>query len=322
MKEGSNIKWIVAGVAVVVIGAFWFRAAQNYEEPLHITPKAAHKAVDTLKGLQEEASDGSAVIPLPGREPMPIDDPVKPLKGNSSSAGKGQGSKVIIDNKLPELNTANWITGRVILKGNAPAPKPLAVDANCTAIAKQTFPGQTLMTRDFRVGKDNGLADVIVKLNDIDDTMAGAEMNPILLSVKGCQLHPVVLVCVTGQPVHLRNLDQEFHDLRAVPKIMPNSPLNYMLFPKGPATIMNFQKAEEDVRVTIDERPWAEAYLTIVEHPYFSVTDSNGVFRIPLPPKGNFKIKASHRKLASKSGTVTVSEGKDSVLNFELEYKE
>lgn len=322
MSEGGKIKWLVAGVVVIVIGVFWFRAAQNYQEPLHITPKDAHKAVDSLTGLKEEVSGDSAVIPLPGREPMAVDDPEGGSKQGGSKAKQSEGKSVLVGNQLPVLNTSNWITGKVVVKGGPPAAKPLAMDPNCAAIAKQTFPDRTLMTRDFRLGPDRGLADVVVILDDIKDAMAGVDMKPLELTIEGCQLHPPVLVSIAGQPINLRNKDSEFHSVSATPKVMPNPIMNYMLFPKGPATILNYQGAEENIRITIEERPWAESFLTVVSHPYFSLTDSNGVFRIPMPPKGNYQIKAKHRKLAAKIETVAAVEGKDSVINFELEYQE
>jgi len=319
MSGANRVKWFVAGAVALVVGVLWFRAASRYEEPVHITPREAHKAADALKGLEKELGS-RAVAPLPGREPMPVEDG-PPAPAQARAAESGSGTRIIVDNQLPDLNTTNWITGRVILKGNPPAPRPLEMSENCAELARKHFPGQVMMTRDFRVGTNGGLADVIVSLDDIADEMAGMDLKPVELTIRGCQLHPVVLACVAGQPIHVRNRDAEFHDLRANPTVVPNSPLEYMLFPNGPETVVVYQGIEENIRVTIDEKPWAEAFITVLSHPYFAVTDTNGLFRIPLPPKGRYKVRAAHRKLEPRTGMATVSPGRDATIDFELEYR-
>jgi hypothetical protein len=64
------------------------------------------------------------------------------------------------------------------------------------------------------------------------------------------------------------------------------------------------------------------AWVTVVDNPYFAVTDKSGKFTIKNVPAGKYKIVALHRK-AAPTGTekdVDVSGGNASV-DFTLEVK-
>jgi hypothetical protein len=49
-----------------------------------------------------------------------------------------------------------------------------------------------------------------------------------------------------------------------------------------------------------DVHPWMFAWVTVVDHPYFAVTDKEGNFTIKDVPPGKYKISYQHRKAAPK----------------------
>jgi len=61
------------------------------------------------------------------------------------------------------------------------------------------------------------------------------------------------------------------------------------------------------------------AYVTIVEHPFFAVTDGTGRFAIPEPPPGNHTVRFHHRRAGTKSVAVQVSPGKRLTLQITLD---
>ena len=62
------------------------------------------------------------------------------------------------------------------------------------------------------------------------------------------------------------------------------------------------------------------AYVGVVEHPWFAVTDGNGSFALPsgLPP-GQYTLAAVHRKLGEQTQTITVGANGSVAVTFTLE---
>lgn len=50
----------------------------------------------------------------------------------------------------------------------------------------------------------------------------------------------------------------------------------------------------EPWRITCDIHPWMKGYVWVFDHPYFSVTDENGAFEIPLAPCGDGRLMVWH----------------------------
>jgi hypothetical protein len=62
------------------------------------------------------------------------------------------------------------------------------------------------------------------------------------------------------------------------------------------------------------------AYISVVPHPFFAVTDTNGVFRIPAGlPAGRYGVLAAHLKSGTSFQDVIVSEGAEHEVNFRIQ---
>jgi hypothetical protein len=60
------------------------------------------------------------------------------------------------------------------------------------------------------------------------------------------------------------------------------------------------------------------AYVGVLEHPYFAVTDTEGKFELNTLPAGSYTIEAWHERLGAQTQMVTVGEkeSKDVVFTF------
>ena len=76
------------------------------------------------------------------------------------------------------------------------------------------------------------------------------------------------------------------------------------------------------MKFNCDVHPWMFAWVTVVDNPYFAVTDKSGKFTIKNVPPGKYKIAALHRK-AAPTGMEKDVEVKDSgaSVDFTLEVK-
>jgi hypothetical protein len=66
----------------------------------------------------------------------------------------------------------------------------------------------------------------------------------------------------------------------------------------GPDLNFTYDKAETFLKFKCDVHPWMFSYVTVVDHPYFAVTDKDGNFSIKNVPAGKYTITALHRKAA------------------------
>ena len=60
------------------------------------------------------------------------------------------------------------------------------------------------------------------------------------------------------------------------------------------------------------------AYIAVMEHPYYAVTDETGEFTISNVPLGKYKIQAWHEALGILEKEVIVEAGKTAQVNFEI----
>ena len=67
-----------------------------------------------------------------------------------------------------------------------------------------------------------------------------------------------------------------------------------------------------------DVHGWMNAYVGVVEHPYFAVTDKDGKFSLKGLPPGTYTIEAWHEKLGTQTAKVTLGakETKDANFSF------
>jgi hypothetical protein len=196
--------------------------------------------------------------------------------------------------------TAGDITGTVTLSGTPPAEKaiaPLKEDPICGQFYKE-MP----MTRFFVVGANKELADVIVLLKGVPSKAADATV----LDQKHCLYSPQIVAVQTGQKLLVRNSDPApvaMHNVHINPTAEANKAANATAINAvqmaGAADLTYiFPAAENFQKFQCDVHPWMFAWVTVVDSPYFAVSDKDGKFTIKDVPAGKYKIVALHRKAA------------------------
>jgi len=211
-----------------------------------------------------------------------------------------------------QIVSAGDVSGKVTFKGT---PKPEIV-IPLTPTCGKINPGAPT-TRHFVVSKDGGLANVFVYIKDAKKTDPKGEAT--MLDQVGCMYEPYVLGIVAGQKLKIHNSDPEMHNVHATPKI--NSEFNFAQL-KGQVNEKTFDKPEVAVRIKCDVHPWMFAYVGVVDHPFFAVTDKDGNFKISGLPDGKYTIEAFHQKshVAAGVGIVKTIEVKgDTKQDFTIE---
>jgi hypothetical protein len=77
-----------------------------------------------------------------------------------------------------------------------------------------------------------------------------------------------------------------------------------------------FTKPEVMVPFKCDVHGWMNAYVGVLDHPYFAVSDASGKFEIPKLPAGTYTIEAWHEKLGAQTQSVTLADSDSKEVTF------
>ena len=211
--------------------------------------------------------------------------------------------------------TAGDVTGSVVFDGTAPKNEPIRMNADPTCL-KQATGEQTQET--YAVGADGkSLANVFVYVKDgLGSYSYDPPTGSVTIDQKGCRYHPHVFGMRTGQKLEILNSDPTLHNIHATPK--SNSEFNTGQPIQGMTTTHTFSKQEIMVPFKCDVHGWMNAYVGVVDHPYFAVTDKDGKFELKTLPPGTYTIEAWHEKMGTQEQKVTIGakETKDVAFTF------
>jgi len=211
------------------------------------------------------------------------------------------------------------ITGKVSLKGTPPPEVRILLDATCGNL--HTTP---VTTRHYVVGKDGSLGNVFVYIRKGLEgrRFAAPEATPVLDQVD-CIYEPYVSGVLARQKFTVRNSDPLLHNVHPTPKVVGNLERNVAQPVKGMETRFAFQEPEVLVRFKCDVHPWMFAYVGVVEHPFFAVTDREGSYTITNVPSGDYLLEAYHLKTHGGNPGLTqpisVRRGEAIVADFAIE---
>lgn len=190
---------------------------------------------------------------------------------------------------------AGDITGIVTLNGTPPPEKqitPLKEDPTCGRLHSE-MP----TTHFYEVGPKGELADVVVMLKGAGKS-TGASAPAAMLDQKGCEYVPQILAVQTGQKIEVKNSDPVLHNVHAMPTVAGNPEQNQPQMQGSPDLTFTFDKPENFLKFKCDVHPWMFAWVTVVDSPYFAVTDKDGKYTIKDVPPGEYTLVALHRKAA------------------------
>ena len=70
-----------------------------------------------------------------------------------------------------------------------------------------------------------------------------------------------------------------------------------------------FEKPEPVFHIKCDVHPWMSAYIATFAHPFFGVSNRQGIVELSHLPAGTFQIKAWHERYGVQTQSVSVSAG-------------
>ncbi|HSL70260.1 MAG TPA: carboxypeptidase regulatory-like domain-containing protein, partial [Longimicrobiales bacterium] len=199
----------------------------------------------------------------------------------------------------------------VNFSGTAPAAK--AIDMSEEKVCADKHAGGA---KTEEVVVNNGkLQNVFVYVKEGLSGTHAAPSAKVTIDQDGCVYKPHVSGVQVGQSVSFKNSDGVLHNIKTAPK--SNRPFNISQ-PQVMETERNFTTAEVMVPVQCDVHGWMQAYLGVLDHPYFAVSGADGAAQIGNLPAGTYTVEAWHEKygVQTQSVTVAANETKEVTFNF------
>ncbi len=236
------------------------------------------------------------------------------------------------------------LTGTVVLDGRVPGPKGY----NLTTLPDAVYCGRISdgkgwrLLQPFNVGPKGEFRRVVVFLEGIGQGKPFAEYTPPRIEAVDCLFMPFMNLVRDLHDVVVVNMDPAMHDIQAYemshlgPRVLFNVPLPISKRYSGEAGLSAHANKRyeglpmtQTVKMTKGRRiftmqcgfhAYMESWALVADHPYYTITDDEGRFRLTDIPPGTYKVKVWHPYTRENlEQTVTIEPNKASHLAFNVE---
>jgi plastocyanin len=125
---------------------------------------------------------------------------------------------------------------------------------------------------------------------------------------------PHVLAITAGTTVDFPNSDRIYHNVFSLSKTRPFDLGRYAV---GRSKAIRFDRPGV-VRVFCDIHSHMSAFILVFSHPFFTITDPAGRYRIDNVPPGSYTLVAWNEGVTSESKAVVVADGGSAEADFTL----
>lgn len=210
------------------------------------------------------------------------------------------------------------VTGTINVTGTI--PKPYRIDMAADPICGQL----NLKPRtDFLIVRDNKLQNAFVYLKgeSLSAYRFPVPDSDVVLVQRNCFYSPHVLGLRVGQQLQIVNADPTLHNVHPTPKLNPE--WNQTHPPNVQPMVKTFRRAEVLIPFKDNQHPWERAYVAVMDHPFFAVSDELGRFEIRGLPPGTYTLVVWHERLGEQQLELTVTPGeiRNADFTFDVEKK-
>jgi hypothetical protein len=200
------------------------------------------------------------------------------------------------------------VSGFVAFGGGRPSPAPVTITKD-----REVCGATPLFEHSLVVGRDRGLANVVVTLSDTDHAPPLKPLSAVRFDQKGCQYTPHVSVFPAGSTVAILNSDGILHNIHTESVVNPVIDMAQPGFKKQ--IRVTIQKPEV-IKVTCDAHNWMEGWWYVTSTPFYALTSSDGHYVIRGVPPGTYTLHFWQEQLGTHSQQVVAQPGAVTVANF------
>jgi len=208
------------------------------------------------------------------------------------------------------------VSGVARFEGPRPKRRALAMDEASLKLHKSRPLDENVL-----VGPGGALANVFVQVKKgVEDKEYPVPAKPAMMDQVGSIFRPRVQGVMVGQKFVLRNSDPFIHNVRSLS--LRNRAFNIAQPPKTPDREKVFRRKEGPIRMGCDFHRWMQAYVFVMDHPYFAITDAQGRFKIEGLPAGEYTLEAWHEEFGKQQAQITVGADGAAKADFTFQAKE
>lgn len=224
------------------------------------------------------------------------------------------------EQKQPYVRIGNEaaITGTVYYSGVPPKTRriDMSADPSCGKINFRP------VTQDMQVSRGR-VRNAFVYIRSgypLDALTFETPSRVLAIDQRGCAFRPRVLGVQVNQTIEVRNSDPTTHNVHHVPRNNPE--WNQSQRPGAAPLIIRFPQPDVMVPVKCNQHPWMRSYVGVLTHPFFSVTNELGAFKIEGLPPGRYTIVVWHERLGEQAREVTVYANAHKKMEFRFRAKD
>lgn len=209
------------------------------------------------------------------------------------------------------------ITGKVLYQGGHVRNEKVVIKDEHTCGAG------ILIDESLLADKDGGLQWAVVSITS--NIESGSKLEDLktesILDQSGCVFKPHIVLVGVDQPLIVTNSDQTLHNVRTISFMNDQISRAQIAFPGSgvPKDTISFSEVEV-IETVCDVHGWMKAYVHVVSHPYYVITDNNGGFLLENVPSGKYTLQVWHETLGELNKEITVSANAATKITFS--YKE
>ncbi len=205
------------------------------------------------------------------------------------------------------------VKGVVTFSGEVPLGKKLNLPSGCNK------PGAGDVYSNEVIVHNGKLQNVLITINRsyIKAAFPDIPKEEVIMDQKGCMYHPRLAVARVGQKVTFVNSDPIFHNVRSVTSV--NERFNVAMPKKNQQETKIFHRPELFLQAKCSVHPWMGAYVAVLDHPFFAISNEKGEFTLPSLPEGEYLVEAWH-EVFGKQGKLIAVKG-DGGVRVDFDFK-
>lgn len=231
----------------------------------------------------------------------------------TSASAQGIGDTVGMARRAPVIGKPNspYIVTNVTAAGRVSGTVSFAGtpkgDTTIIVPADQNGCGKPLTIR--RLERRNGrVANALVWLTDIRSGRALPVDKRFELDNNDCAWNPTLQGVIAGGTINVVNYDP-LAERAYITNVATGDTVNVAPFTDD-GQLIPYDKLLRTPGVyefSVESRPMSRAWVAVLDHPYFALTNADGAFSLDGIPPGTYHIRAWHPMLGTSDGTVTVA---------------
>ncbi len=181
------------------------------------------------------------------------------------------------------------ISGTVKWSGHQPASLTMPIDKDAEVCDPDSHKKRDLQR--LVIGSEGGVANTVVFLKNISSGKAMDIPEPRrFLDQKHCEYEPHILIVPENAALQMKSSDPVLHTVHMDGAATFNLPFPF----ENRITTRNMPSAGLVNLKCNGGHVWMNAELLVVTHPYYTVTDEDGRFKLTDVPPGDYELVAWH----------------------------